>query len=108
MNDNDNNTTAERKNFGEDIDELTRLLIGSNGWCVCVMKNSVEADFYKVSCSINNRLSRISDKASLTGKVFIGQTMTFIGLSDASKTLLRSKQIRQKYGSLNLKTWLIA
>ena len=47
---------------------------------VCVMKNSVEADFYKVSCSINNRLSRISDKASLTGKVFIGQTMTFIGL----------------------------
>ena len=77
MNDNDNNTTAERQNFGEDIDELTRLLIGSNGWCVCVMKNGVEADFYKVSCSINNRLSRISDKASLTGKVFIGQTMTF-------------------------------
>ena len=38
------------------------------------MKNSVEADFYKVSCSINNRLSRISDKASLTGKVFMGQT----------------------------------
>jgi len=74
---------------------------------VCVMKNSVEADFYKVSCLINNRLSRISDKASLTGKVLIGQTMTFIRLN-ASKNLIWSEQIRQKYGSLNLKTWLIA
>ena len=76
--------------------------------CVCVMKNSIEADFYKVSCSINNRLSRISDKASLTGKVFIGQTMTFWSCLNASKNLIWSEQTREKYGSLNLKKWLIA